>query len=243
MIKAYITNLGKYNEGELRGEYLEFPATQEKYHALLSRIGVDGVRYEEIFITDYETEISGLTRHLGEYESIDELNYLAALLNDMDEHELERFVAALEYGEYVDGAKDLINLSQNLDYFEYYPDVHNAEDLGYYMIDELSMLEIPENIQMYFDYAAYGRDIAINEGGVFTNKGYIVSNHGRFIEHYSGRDDIPDECRISAFPPQEERSERKPSILKTIQAFNEQIARRQETIPPHERVRPAHETR
>ena len=45
LFEAYVTNLGKYNEGELVGEYLKFPATPEEVQALLKRIGVDGVRY------------------------------------------------------------------------------------------------------------------------------------------------------------------------------------------------------
>jgi hypothetical protein len=56
---------------------LKLPADKEDVQALLSRIGVDGVLYEEFFITDYETDVVGLYDYLGEYESIDELNYLA----------------------------------------------------------------------------------------------------------------------------------------------------------------------
>ena len=48
LFEAYITNLGKYNEGRLVGETLKFPATTEKMQALLKRIGVDGVRYAEM---------------------------------------------------------------------------------------------------------------------------------------------------------------------------------------------------
>lgn len=46
LFEAYITNLGKYNEGELVGETLKFPTTTEEVQALLKRIGVDGVRYQ-----------------------------------------------------------------------------------------------------------------------------------------------------------------------------------------------------
>ena len=45
LFEAYVTNLGKYNEGELVGETLKFPATTEEVQALLKRIGVDGIRY------------------------------------------------------------------------------------------------------------------------------------------------------------------------------------------------------
>ena len=37
MIEAYVTNLGKYNEGHLQGEYLKLPATTEDVQALLFR--------------------------------------------------------------------------------------------------------------------------------------------------------------------------------------------------------------
>ena len=60
LFEAYVTNLGKYNEGELVGEYLKFPTTPEEVQALLKRIGIDGVRYEEIFITDFDGDVLGL---------------------------------------------------------------------------------------------------------------------------------------------------------------------------------------
>lgn len=65
LFEAYITNLGKYNEGRLVGETLKFPATTEEVQALLKRIGVDGVRYEEIFITSFDGDVLGLYLFLG----------------------------------------------------------------------------------------------------------------------------------------------------------------------------------
>ena len=65
LFEAYVTNLGKYNEGELVGEYLKFPTTPEEVQALLKRIGIDGVRYEEIFITDFDGDVLGLYRGLS----------------------------------------------------------------------------------------------------------------------------------------------------------------------------------
>lgn len=83
MFEAYVTNLGLYPErGAGVGEYLKFPTTAEEVQALFSRIGIDGKQYEEYFITDYDSDILGLTDHLGEYESLDELNYLAHLLEN-----------------------------------------------------------------------------------------------------------------------------------------------------------------
>jgi antirestriction protein len=236
MIEAYITNLGKYNEGELCGEYLKLPAEKTDVQALLARIGIDGILYEEIIITDYKTDVDGLVKYLDEYESIDELNHLAALLDDMDKSELEKFVAATEYGEYTSSAKDLINLTQNLDNYEFYPDIENEEQLGRYYIDELSALEIPEHLENYFDYEAYGRDMHLNGGGVFSENcgGYVEHNHSNFIEHYGGRDDLPDEHRIFAYPDPPDKM----PIKAQLEMYAKMI-----TAPAAERLTPAREER
>ena len=70
LFEAYITNLGKYNEGELVGETLKFPTTTEEVQGLLKRIGVDGVRYEEFFITSFDGDVLGLYDYLTEYENL-----------------------------------------------------------------------------------------------------------------------------------------------------------------------------
>lgn len=43
--EAYITNLGKYNEGELKGEWVKFPTTYENIQEVFKRIGI-GSEYE-----------------------------------------------------------------------------------------------------------------------------------------------------------------------------------------------------
>ena len=199
MVEAYVTNLGKYVEGDLCGEYLKLPAEKTDVQELLARIGVDGVLYEEIFITDYKTDVSGLDRLLGEYESIDELNYLANMLAELDDRDLAIFEAAIEYGEHISDVEQLINLAQNLDCYDLNPDVMNEEDLGVYCIEQLETLSIPENLENYIDFEAYGRDVSINDGGVFTEHGYIAVSGDSFTEHYKGRH-IPDDYRIFAYP-------------------------------------------
>ena len=74
--EAFITNLGKYNEGELVGEWVKFPTTSEELQKVFERIGIGskdefGNPYEEWFISDYDCYVSGLYDKLGEYESLD----------------------------------------------------------------------------------------------------------------------------------------------------------------------------
>lgn len=197
LFEAYITNLGKYNEGELVGETLEFPTSPQEVQALLKHIGVDGIRYEEFFITSFDGDVLGLYDYLGEYENLDELNHLACLLSELDQGELEKFEAVLHTGAHTSSVADIINLTQNLDCFEFYPEIENEEDLGRYWAEDLP---IPKELKDYFDYEAYGRDISINEGSHMAPGGYVVQTSGDFREYYHGPQDIPAEHKVFSYP-------------------------------------------
>ena len=112
---AHIANLGKYAAGVLTGATLNFPTTTEQVQAALRKIGVDGVRYDEIIILDYSIGIKGVAQALGQFTHINELNYLASRLSELDPEELLKFTAAIAHGEYASSPEDLINLTHNLD--------------------------------------------------------------------------------------------------------------------------------
>ena len=213
---AFITNLGKYNEGELVGEWVKFPTTAEEMKEVFKRIGIGqrddfGQPYEEWFITDYDCYVDGLYDKLGEYESLDELNYLASKLDEMSDSEYAQFQAGMEMGDHCGSLQEIINLTENLDCYEVYPHIEDYDDLGRYYIDELEVMQVPEHLQNYIDYEAYGRDVAMDENGSFTDQGYVRDTGDRFCEYYDGeRGSIPDEYRVMIFQddlPEEEKSE------------------------------------
>ena len=210
---AFITNLGKYNEGALVGEWVKFPTTAEELKKVFERIGIGakddfGQTYEEWFITDYDCYVDGLYDLLGEYANLDELNYLASKLDDMSQDEYERFQAAMEIGDHTGSIQELINLTENLDCYDVYPDIHDHDDLGRYYIEELDAMQVPEHLRNYIDYEAYGRDIALEESGQFTDLGYVRDTGDSFHEYYDGeRGSIPEEYRVMTFQddiPEEE---------------------------------------
>ena len=200
-LEAYISNLGKYAKGRPAGEWVRFPTTAEQMKEVFDRIGIDGKNYEAWHITEYRSDIPGLAQHLGEHEHIDELNYLGELLKMQDDGDREKFAAAMEIGDHAGSVQQLINLAQNLDCYWLYSSVTNEEEYGYYLIDELDELELPEEAKKYFMYEDYGRDAAINDGGRFTEQGYIYNNKNTFTEWYNGKEsDIPREYRVMSFP-------------------------------------------
>ena len=215
-IAAFVTNLGKYNEGELVGEWVKFPTTAEEMKQVFDRIGIGktgdfGQVYEEWFITDYDCYVDGLYDKLGEYESLDELNYLASKLDEMDRGEFEQFQAAMEIGDHSGSVQEIINLTENLDCYDVYPGIEDYDDLGRYYIDELDAMQVTEHLRNYIDYEAYGRDIALDESGDFTSFGYVRDTGSSFHEYYDGdRGSIPEEYRVMTFQddiPEEELSE------------------------------------
>ena len=166
MLNIFITNLGKYNEGELVGEWVELPVSEEELEAVFERIGINE-EYEEHFITDYETDITGLK--VGEYDSIEDLNELAETLEDLDEYEREIVEAMISEG------YDLEEALEKKDDCMIYHDCNDMTDVAEQYAEETGLLDsIPENLRYYFDFEAYGRDMGIEGTFVFTNNGNCV---------------------------------------------------------------------
>lgn len=165
-LKAFVTNLGKYNEGVLCGEWVYFPIDEDEFNEkVLPDIGVDGKRYEEWFITDYECELDGVAEYLGEYPSLEDVNILAEALDNWDEDYAQAVVD-------VCGFDDIINYDESAFLII---EAESDADIGEYYINETGMAtDIPEWLINYVDYEAYGRDIRFNSDGGFSNNGYFV---------------------------------------------------------------------
>lgn len=160
-MKAYITNLGKYNEGELVGKWIDFPIDEDDFESELESIGVkEDTMYEEWFITDYDCSLFDMYDAFGEYPSIDDINEVAEALED---HESE-FTALMEVCSYTDALGYLE--SEN---YTFYKDM-TLEDVAYELVEECCNL--PEIALRYFDYSAFARDLSF-DGYSETSSGVI----------------------------------------------------------------------
>ena len=197
----------RFETSEPGGVWLSMPTTKEQLHETMQRVGITADNPQDFFINGFaNTEQQPFDVPLSVIQSagLDELNYLGNLLSMQRDEDRDKFTAAVALGERAGSIKDLINLAQNLDCYWLYPSVQNEEDYGYYLIDELDELELPEEAKKYFMYEDYGRDAAINDGGRFTEQGYIYNNKNTFTEWYNGKEsDIPREYKVMSFPQPE----------------------------------------
>ena len=163
MLKAFITNLGKYNEGYLIGEWIEFPISKEELNKVFKRIGINK-RYEEFFFTDYENNVFGL----GEFESIERLNKIGEMLEGLEDEKI--LFSILDYGYDVEEAIEIV---KDCDYV-YYSNCNDMTDVAYEYVEQSGMLDnIPEFAQIYFNYEQFGRDLMIEGNFVGCGDGYI----------------------------------------------------------------------
>ena len=208
ILSGYLSNLGAYAGGRPAGEWVTFPTTAGHMKEVFDRIGIDVQNREAWHFTEFQSPIPGLAAKLGEHEHPDELNYLGKLLEMQFDDDREKFAAAIALGDHASSVEELINLAQNLDCYWIYPSVHNEEEYGHYLVDELEEPELPEEAKKYFMYEEYGRDAAINDGGLFTEQGYIYNNQNTFTRWYDGRD-VPEEYRVTPAPPEPGRPDPK----------------------------------
>ena len=162
-LKGFITNLGLYNEGDLVGEWIEFPISDEELEAVKKRIGIDE-NHEEWFFTDYESDFD-VTDSLGEYESIDHLNEIAEALNSIEEDGMREAVdAVISEGYDVLDAIEKVSDGDVIMFDDMYNDMPNMEEaIGYYFVDAVGGVEEldKETREMNIDYAALGRDVRL----------------------------------------------------------------------------------
>lgn len=106
---------------------------------------------------------------IKEYDSISTINDFVKKVEDVDD---DIVLAVHEVTGY--NTKDVIDYDFDFTGCSLLPDVNTRRELGEYWFNELGSEGIgKENIETYFDYQAFGRDIAIESEGGFTSHGYL----------------------------------------------------------------------
>ena len=102
----------------------------------------------------------GLTLHLA--------NSITENLEDIDEDLVIAFIES-------ESSDPKYLASAEFDDCNLYPDISTDRELGEYLIEEVGVELSKEKLLLYIDYDKFGRDVRLEEGGSFVDKGYFVS--------------------------------------------------------------------
>lgn len=95
-------------------------------------------------------------------------NELAEKLEDVDEDIVLSFIESNS-----SDPKELLNAE--FDDCSLYSDVSTDRELGEYLVEDMGVELSREQLERYLDYEKFGRDVRLEEGGSFVDKGYFVS--------------------------------------------------------------------
>lgn len=205
-----------YEQGK-DGVWLDMPTTTEQLQAALRQIGITADNPQDFFINGYsypEGQRLALPYDMVLAADVDELNFLAAQLGQLDAAEIAELNAALQNpkGGFA-SIGQIIDFTENVDYYVHLPDVHSAAALGDYYLNRSGMVDMPQEWKVGIDTAQFGRHISQQEQGAFTEYGYIVKSGDEWQRVHEGQP-VPEEYRVMAFPqPEDMRDE-----IKTRQA-------------------------
>ena len=84
----------------------------------------------------------------------------------------------------------------------YLPDVRGPAQLGDYYLNRSGMVNMPDEWKGGIDTAQFGRYVAQQEQGAFTQYGYLVKSGDEWQKVHEGQP-VPEEYRVMAFPQPE----------------------------------------
>lgn len=192
---AYITPMDNNKTG---GVWVSFPTTPENLQDVFRQLDITK---EEWNIPNMDCHVNGVRGELMECSSLDELNYFAVKLEELSEEEFDQLQAVIEINEHNDTVADLINLCDNLDCYDFTPDVTDEEDLARQRLSDRNTFDqhTVDALYHYIDFEDFGEDIASEENGRFADNCYIVPTGSSFVEYYSGEiQEIPAEYRVTS---------------------------------------------
>ena len=80
LLEVYLINTARHTEETPVAEWVSLPTDAETMKAVFERLGVDGSDTEQYQVSAYQSSLDGWSEALQPGESLDDLNYLAALL-------------------------------------------------------------------------------------------------------------------------------------------------------------------
>ena len=188
------------------GVWLDLPTTTEQVQAALRQIGISSDNPQGLFISGYfaeEEKRFAIPYNMVLASNVDELNFLASRLETLSTGERAELNAALQAPQSeLFSIGRITDFPENVDYYVHLPDVRGPAQLGDYYLNRSGMVDMPEEWKGGIDTAQFGRYVAQQEQGAFTQYGYLVKSGDEWQKVYEGQP-VPEEYRVLSFPASE----------------------------------------
>lgn len=204
IFSIFLDNRAEAQTGGPHGYWLSLPTSAEQVQEALKEIHITADNQQDLFIGGFsapEGKPLELPEDLIKAASVDELNFLAAQLQRLDDVELAELNAAMQSPAKMQTIGQLLDYAENTDCFV----LINAKDnrsLGEYYLNDSGLFVVPDPWKPAIDTDRLGSFIANEEQGTFTDYGYILRTSDEWQCVHEGQP-VPEEYRVMAYPASE----------------------------------------
>ena len=179
-----------------KDEYLYMPCTKSAIERAVHRLGADTIEDCKLTGIDSSFQLGWLDKLCPDYSAADipELNDLCSVLTELDLKDttvFDKLVTVCDFADVHDFEK-AYNIADNLDSFDFAEGALDEDDLGKYLIKESGHYAYDDALDEYYDYEALGADTVSNQGGKFTEYGYVGIRDEITLEDILGEDENED---------------------------------------------------
>ena len=168
MNSIFIANLGKYNEGEMVGDWFELGQDREILNKFLENVVGIHDEYDDYLITD--TDITEFTLAIDEYDNVYDINDSFIRYNELSPEVKNMVQAIIEAGYYDETLEDAI---ERTIFYTLYTDLY---ELGCAVVNLWYNDDPPYlgRLNDYLDYETIGREYLDENKGTITSKGILI---------------------------------------------------------------------
>lgn len=171
-----------YND---RTELLQLPDEALAIKKAIDRLGAPSAEdcsYTVTFHNFKGDEWLNRVQEIIAREGIYEVN---AMLKALDNEEMDwgKLSAVVELAG-VQKASNIAFLAEHLEEFSFIPEAKTEEDVGHYLVDNISEYRLNLEMEDYFDFSGFGKYFAEEHDGQFVGGGFIYFDSDRSLDEF-----------------------------------------------------------
>ena len=177
LYKSLVVALETVSGSDMEG-YFCLPMSDQQIQRMIERSELEIQNAPLKIVTDAlpEKVAEALNLESLSVGDISALNRMCRAIEPLKDADMEKLNAIVLTAEPED-IMAVCQLAENLDQFDFVPDIHTPEEYGKYMIQQSGRFEYDVNLEGFYNYRSYGEHRVRQEGGSFNECGYVSYSH------------------------------------------------------------------